>query len=272
VRERNDPTLARKVRALARGFHGTAGFYVCSLTGGSGAAWNARARFSAASTLKLAIATAVLAEYHGIPSPSSSVHELLVSMLDASDNSAANALEIWLGGSTSGGSAHIDSLMRSIGMTDSEMYGGYVVRTLSGLIPARVDEQPGFFEGKYTTASDLARLLRAVWLASGGLGPLRREEPGFTPADGRYLLWLLGHVSDSPKLDRVKQRNRGVTVLHKAGWIESVRHDAGLVFWPGGVFVASVLTWNPYGSGISADVLAGRVATLALGRLRRREG
>ena len=272
VHARNDPTLARKVRELARGFRGTAGLYVCSLTGGSGAAWNAKARFSAASTLKLAIATAVLAEYHGVPPPGSSVHELLVSMLRASDNAAANALEIWLGGSTSGGSARIDALMRSIGMTDTEMYGGYLVRTLSGGIPSRVERQPAWIDGKYTTASDLARLLRSIWLASGGHGPLRREQPGFTPADARYLLWVLGHVVDSPKLDRVERGNRGVTVLHKAGWIDTVRHDAGLVFWPGGVFVASVLTWNPYGAGVSADVLAGRVAALALGRLRRREG
>jgi len=191
VAEREDGELQRKLRKLGRDFGGTAGLYVCSLTGGSGAAWNARARFPAASTLKLAIATAVLAGYQGIPPPGSSLHGLLVSMLTYSDNAAANALEIWLAGSTSAGASRVNALMRSIGMTDSEMYGGYEVRTLSGRIPVDVDDQPAFGYGKYTTASDLAKLLRAVWLASGGIGPLRRTQPGFTTADGRYLLWLL---------------------------------------------------------------------------------
>jgi hypothetical protein len=162
--------------------------------------------------------------------------------------------------------------MRSVGMTDSEMYGGYAERTLSGRIPSQVDEQPAWGYGKHTTAADLAALLRSIWLASGGLGPLRHQQPGFTASDGRHLLWLLAHVQDVPKLDRVEKGNRGVTVLHKAGWINTGRHDAGLVFWPGGVFVAGVMTWNSWGVGISSDVLAGRLAALALGRLRGREG
>ena len=51
-------------------------------------------------------------------------------------------------------------------------------------------------------------------------------------------------------------------VLHKAGWISSARHDNGLVFWRGGVFVATVLTWR----GGGADELAGRVARTAYDR------
>lgn len=273
VAARNDPVLARKLRGLARDFRGTTGFYVQSLTGGGGAAWNAKAQFPAASTLKLAIATTVLAEHPGIPPPGSRVHELLRSMLTRSDNAAANALEVWLAGSTSAGSHQVNALMRSIGLVDSEMYGGYELRTLAGRIPIRVDEQPPFNYGKHTTAWDLSSLLRSVWLSSGSVdGPLRRAQAGFTAADGRYLLWLLAHVSDSPKLDRVRTGNPGVVVLHKAGWLNSGRHDAGLVFWRGGVFVASVMTWSSSGAGISADVLAGRCAEVVLARFRRREG
>ena len=272
VAARNDGVLARKVRVLARRFRGTTGVYVRSLTGGGGAAWNAKARFPAASTLKLAIAATVLAEHSGVPSPGSRIHDLLFTMLTRSDNASANALEVWLAGSTSTGSHRVNALMRSIGMTDSEMYGGYELRTLSGGIPVRVEEQPAWGYGKYTTAHDLATLLRAVWLASGGLGPLRREQPGFTAADGRYLLWLLAYVRDTPKLDLVRRGHRDVAVLHKAGWVNAGRHDAGLVFWNGGVFVAGVMTWSARGVGAAADVLAGRVASLTLERFRRREG
>ena len=193
-------------------------------------------------------------------------------MLWNSDNAAANAVEAWFGGSTSGGSALVNALMRSIGLTHTEMYGGYVIgtRLLAGPqpgIPARVDEQPWFGAGKKTTAHDLAGLARAVWLASGGLGALRRAQPGFTPADARYLLYLLARVQHGSKLARVVERAPDVVVAHKAGWIDSARHDAGLVFWRGGVFAVAVMTYRP-GAGRSSDVLAGRVAATALARFR----
>jgi len=261
-----DPALARRIRHLARSFHGTSGIYVQNLTDGAGAAWNASARFPAASTLKLAIATTVLASYHGVPPPGSYVDDLLRRMIAYSDNASANALEVWLGGSTSAGGAKVDGLMHSVGLRDTIMYGGYELGTFARRIPVRAEEQPSFGTGKYTTASDLSRLLRAVWLASDGRGPLHSS--AFTTADGRYLLWLLGHVQDAPKLDRILGRGNGLAVLHKAGWIDAARNDAGLVFWRGGVFVASVMTWRSGGAGISSDVLAGRCAAVALARFR----
>ena len=269
VRAREDPRLARRLRRLVRGYRGTAACYVESLTSGRGAAWNAKARFPAASTLKLAIAAAVLAEHDGIPSPRSYVGGQLREMIIPSDDAAANALEVWLAGSTSAGSHVVNGLMSSIGMTDSIMYGGYEVRSLSGPIPVQVDEAPAFGVGKYTTAVDMARLHRAIWLASANRGPLRRQQPGFTAADARHLLWLLAHVRDTPKLDWAVRDQPDVHVLHKAGWISSGRHDTGLVFWRGGVFVASVMTWRSSGAGPSSDVLAGRVAALSLERFRR---
>ena len=174
VRSRQDPVLARKLRGLARDYSGTAGVYVQSLTGGAGAAWNAKARFPAASTLKLAIAAAVLAEHSGIPPPGSSVNRLLHSMITRSDNASANALEIWLAGSTSAGSQRVNALMRSIGLTDSEMYGGYELRTLAARIPVRVEQQPAFGFGKHTTAFDMASLLRARLARFGLPRPVSR--------------------------------------------------------------------------------------------------
>ena len=162
--------------------------------------------------------------------------------------------------------------MRSLGLVDSLMYGGYEVRSLSARIPVRVDEQPSFGLGKYTTAWDMTSLWRAIWLASAGKGPLRSSQSGFTPGDARYLLWLTAHVRDEPKLDTTVRSGRGVEVLHKAGWINAARHDTGLVFWQGGVFVAGVMTYRSSGVALSSDRLAGRVTALALQRFRRTEG
>lgn len=272
VRSHLDTTLERKLTSGVRAYSGTAGYYVQSLTGGSGAAWNAKARFPAASTVKLAIAATVLAEYPGIPSPGSRIDGLLRAMIVPSDDSAANSLLVWLAGSTSSGAYRVNDLMRSIGLTDTLMYGGYATRTLSARIPRHVDETPAFGVGKYTTAWDMTSLWRALWLASGGIGPLRSSEPGLTSADARYLLWLTAHVRDQPKLDSTVGADRKVLVLHKAGWISAARHDTGLVFWEGGVFVAGVMTWRSYGVSASSDRLAGRVAATALRRFRRIEG
>ena len=73
----------------------------------------------------------------------------------------------------------------------------------------------------------------------------------------------MAHVREPGRLTRFMS---DASVLHKAGWIGVARHDSGLVYWSGGVFVATVLTWNPRGVGASSDVLAGRVAQASLGR------
>jgi beta-lactamase class A len=258
-----DGALARRIPTLARRFPGTAGVYVEDLARGAGAAWNARARFPAASTLKLAIAVEVLRTLAGKPARGSPADSLLRSMLERSDNEAANRLEASIGGTERGGSARVDALLRSLGLVDSEMYGGYLRETAGRRpIPVQANARPWFGAGKYTTARDLARLLTLVHLASGGKGLLADRYGGlFTAADARYLLYLLAHSTDHGKLDRFTPA--GTVVLHKAGWISSSRHDAGLVYWSGGVFVASVMTYGA-GVGVASDVLAGRVARAAL--------
>jgi hypothetical protein len=266
VAPRLQPTLSRRVRALVRAFPGTSGVYVQDLGSGEGAAWNARARFPAASTLKLAIAVAVLRSEARKPAALSRTERLLRELLVHSDNDAANSLLARIGGSW-----RVDETLRALGLHDSLMFGGYEVedvRVPSGTapIPVRLESAPSFGPGKYSSAWDLARLARAVHLASGGRGEL--PALGVSPPEARHLLWLLAQVQDRGKLGRFV--GGSASVLHKAGWLPTVRHDSGLVFWRDGVFVASVLTWNPRGVGVAADVLAGSVARSALDVFRAR--
>jgi hypothetical protein len=258
-----DGRLDAPVRSLARSFPGTSALFVEDLVTGRGAAWNARARFPAASTLKVAIAVAALHAHAGKPEPGSYLDSLLRRTLIDSDNGAANALE-----ATFGGGSRVDELLRGIGLVDTWMGGGYLREPAARApIPARVESQPSFGCCKYTTAADLARLFTYVHLAAGGRGPLiRRYGHDFTPSDARYLLYLLAGVADRGKLGRFLAGGP-YALIHKAGWISSARHDAGLVYWPGGVFVAAVMTWGS-GVGVSSDVLAGRVAKTTLARLR----
>jgi hypothetical protein len=56
--------------------------------------------------------------------------------------------------------------------------------------------------------------------------------------------------------------------MHKAGWVDAARHDAGLIAWRGGLYVAAVMTYRSSGAGVHADVLAGAIADAALRRFR----
>jgi hypothetical protein len=263
-----DPILERRIKELVRDFPGPAGVFVQDLRSGRGAAWNARARFEAASTLKLGIALEVLRVLHGKPPPGSELATLFHRMLVYSDNQAANDLEIWLGGSTVAGGVRVNATLQALGLNGSHMYGGYLVGTAAGRpIPLRVENQPPYFTfGKYTTAWDLARLHRLFHRAAVGTGALMRLPGEFTPSDARYLLYTLAHVQDPGKLDRYIADDPGVSVLHKAGWITHARHDSALVFWRQGAFVVTVMTWNWGEASASSDVLAGRVARAALRR------
>jgi hypothetical protein len=265
VRGTLDGPLAKKVRALAGSFPGTSALYVEDLVTGRGASWNAKARFPAASTLKLAIALEALRVHTGKPEVGSSLDLLLRHMLLESDNDAANAIE-----STFGGGPRVDDLLRGLGLGDTWMAGGYLHGTpVLPPIPVRIESRPSFGCCKYTTAFDLARLLTYLHLAAGGRGPLiARYGSSFTASDARYLLYLLVHVPDRGKLGRYLGGGP-YTLAHKAGWITTARHDVGLVYWPGGVFVAAVMT---YGSGVGteSDVLTGRSARAVLLRLQQR--
>jgi beta-lactamase family protein len=262
-----DPGLAREVGRLVDGFPGTSAVYVENLATGAGAAWNARARFPAASTVKLAIAIEVLRVLDARPPPLSDEARLLELMLVHSDNEAANELLEWLGGSDEGGASQVNELLAALDLEDSRLYGGFLVAGGRAPIPLTVESEPTFV-GKYTTAWDLARLHRAVHLAARGRGPLSTPGGSFTAADARYLLWILAHSADRGKIDRYVADE--AVVAHKAGWITEARHDSGLVYSEAAVFVVSVMTWTRGEAGDASDDLAGRVAEAALERFRAR--
>ena len=199
----HDGALQLLVGRLARGFPGTSGVYVEDLVSGRGASWNARARFPAASTLKVAVAITALRWYAGKPARGSRLDSVLRRMLLESDNDAANEAE-----ATFGGGSRVDEVLRAIGIGDTWMGGGYLHGTAyRPPIPLRVESQPSFPCCKYTTAWDLARLFGDLHLAAAGDGPLIADLGStFTASDARYLLYLLAHVPDRGKLGRYLAR------------------------------------------------------------------
>ena len=142
-------------------------------------------------------------------------------MLIYSDSKAANRLLVQIGGSTSGGSARVNAAMRTLGLTNTDMYGGYIVETEQA--------EPSFI-GKRTTAWDLARLDRQLHLAAIAKGLLIARFAG-VHADGSLSPVRPGPRARAGRLTRFLS---GASVLHKAGWIGVARHDSGLVYWSGG--------------------------------------
>ena len=195
--------LARTVRSLVGAHGGTAGVYVQDLRTGRGASWNARARFPAASTLKLAIAVTVMRSLDGKPAERTELARLLGQMLILSDNAAANELEVWLAGSTSAGSARVNETMRALGLNDSLMYGGY--ETTRRRRRRRADSDPDR-EPAGVRARQVHDRLGSRPARPGGLSRGRGQGPaaalGVSGSEARYLLWLLAQVTDRGKLDR----------------------------------------------------------------------
>jgi hypothetical protein len=260
---------------------GVRAVWMRGMASGDAASYNAGARFTAASTLKLAILMTSLAHNSRNPvnGPVWSAYKRMV--LD-SDNASANTVEVQMAGSTSAGSAMVNALCRELGCRDTDMYGGYstslarYVRTGGGITrpapaaraagtvpPVRIDRRPfiGVY-GKHTTAHDLGALASALVEAAGGRGKASRA--GISRHEARVAIYLLIHA----RYTGTVRANVGDVVGHKAGWLGGVEHDAALVFTQRGTVVTVIMS---QGSGVGPSGTgryAGRVLQLALPRIR----
>ena len=265
-------------------FGGTSAVYVENLATGAGAAWNARAAFPGASSLKLAVAVAALARTAGTPAPGTTLDLLLRRMLIYSDNEAANATEAYFGGSTLGGSSRRerdDALARA---RRHRHVRRLRARTTVGARRRSRRRHPADAStasrsgaaGRGRARTTSASLLRAVWLASGGPRPAPRRAAGLhagrcplpaLPArarrgsrQARPLRGAAARRARAPQ-GRLDHRRRGTTT--------------GIVLWPGGALLVTVMTYRASGAGVASDVLAGRGRrgrAAALPRLRSRTG
>jgi beta-lactamase class A len=260
---------------------GVRAVWMRGLASGDAASYNAGARFTAASTLKLGILMASLAHNRQNPvgGPVWSSYKRMV--LD-SDNVAANSVEVQMGGSTSGGSSMVNGLCRQLGCRDTDMYGGYTPnssrpipvlarmvtspaapRAAATVPPVRTERSPSIGAyGKHTTAHDLGVLASTLVEAGGGRGKARRA--GISRHEARVAIYLLIHA----RYRGLVRPNVHNVVGHKSGWLGGVEHDAALVFTPQGTVVTVIMSQGG-GVGLSGSGrYAGRVLKLALARLR----
>jgi beta-lactamase class A len=261
---RTDLTVQRGLKRIDG--PGVRAVWMRGMASGNAASYNAGARFTAASTLKLAILMTSLAHNDRRP-VAGPVWGAYRRMVIDSDNASANAVEVQMAGSTSAGSAMVNRFCRAVGCRDTEMYGGYELTTArraaaADIPPVRVEQRPSLpGPGKYTTAHDLGVLLASLVDAAAGRGKARRE--GITRHEARVAIRLLLEAR-YPGVIRPNVRD---AVGHKAGWLGGVEHDAALIFDARGTIVAVVMS---QGGGVGATATrtyARRVLALALKRL-----
>jgi hypothetical protein len=261
---------------------GVRAVWMRGMASGDAASYNAGARFTAASTLKLGILMTSLA--HNSRNPvNGPVWGAYKRMVLDSDNASANVVEVQMGGSTSGGSAMVNAFCRRLGCRDTDMYGGYIPNTgfarfvrsevapttdvvprAAGTVPpVRTERSPGIGTyGKHTTAHDLGLLAAGLVEAAGGRGAARRQ--GISRHEARVAIYLLIHA----RYTGLVRPNVRDVVGHKAGWLGGVEHDNALIFTPRGTVVAVIMSQGG-GVGLSGSGrYAGRVLRLALARVR----
>lgn len=171
-------------------------------------------RVTAASTLKAGIVAAALARDRG--TVDASLYALAEPAIVASSNDAANAVLIRVGGgSAARGTARVNALFRSAGMTATSLDGPYRTASFPGSGASR----------KFTSADDLRRLALLIYrAASTGDGALARA--GLGRHDARVLLGLLLRAT-YPGLVRPVVAG---PVGHKAGWLDAVQNDLAVAF------------------------------------------
>ena len=120
------PSVQRRLKGIDG--PGVRAVWMRGMASGDAASYNAGARFTAASTLKLGILMTSLA--HNSRNPvNGPVWGAYKRMVLDSDNASANSVEVQMGGSTSGGSAMVNAFCRRLGCRDTDMYGGYIPNT-----------------------------------------------------------------------------------------------------------------------------------------------
>ncbi len=225
---RPDPTLARRLAAVAARANGAVGIWIHELGSGRYAAVQPDTRFAAASTVKLG---ALVAGLRASLQPERNRWWYDVRQIGFwSSNLAANRLLAGLGyGSVADG-------LRRLGMTSSTYPGPYRATTAY---------RPPGPHTRVTTARDLGRALHRLHAAAHGdaravgqLGLSRRQA----------ILGLRVLASSQPVADNAglfRPWLPGATVAEKNGWLSDTRTTASIVYRGGRATIVVVELYRP---------------------------
>jgi len=228
--------LAEELRALEKSFGGRFGFMAKNLRTGEVIAWKAEDKFPTASLIKLPVmveyfyqaaagrldplqkVTLAPGEVRGgsgllqlfAPGPEVRLIDAVLLMIVVSDNTASNLLLDRLG------LPAINALLKHLGATRTALNRRFM-------------QVPGPAGDNVTTASDCARILRALWEGRVVQGTWREE-----------ALETLRRQQYREKIPMMLPL--GAVVGNKTGELDGVRHDIAVVENRGRAWVLAVLT------------------------------
>lgn len=211
--------------------------------------------FDAASTIKIAIATAYF-RYYDLPLDEES-DRWLAQMITQSGNDPANWLMEEM--DFSYGPSLVTDTLFDLGLNSSYIVAWFenprrfttpeqLIVAIPPATPANrrsdVNTRPNNLNE--TTASDLGALLADLYACSSGGGALLAAFPEeLKPSECRYVLDLLAQNKIAWLLEASVPE--GTRVAHKHGWTQSPLNfisDAGIIYSPGGDYVLSLFLWN----------------------------
>lgn len=230
-----DGSWQRSLRLAAARFRGTSGIWTHQLATGQAATWNAGARFSAASTVKLGVMVEALRRAGATPEVAPTAADV-AAIGGWSSNLAVNRL---LPGS--GGALGAQESLIRMGTTSTTFTGGYKVATARP--PVRAVAQPPLSSRRVTTAADLGAVMAMLHRAALG-EPAALDATRMTIPQARLALGTL--LNSDPRdgnAGLIRQAfGSSVPIAQKNGWLSSSQHTAAIVYTRRGPLVVVVLT------------------------------
>jgi len=258
--ERSDRVLAGRLAAIAAGFNGFSGVWTYDFRSGRTAGWNDRARFPAASTVKLGVLAAALNLAGARPERSRLTHDLRTMSTWSSNLAANRLLRLLGGGSTERGQARVEATLRQMGATRSTYTGEYRVGTSANSAGAPVDTEPPLVSSRTTTAEDLGLVFSTLHsAATGERAALARARLSRHQARVGLAFLLKSLASGDNRGPLRPSIPPGLPVASKQGWISTARHSATIIYTRKGPLVLVLLTYREALPLVDAEKLGRRV-------------
>ncbi|MFN3980800.1 MAG: serine hydrolase [Caldilinea sp.] len=227
---------------------------VIDLQHGDAASVDGDAAFSAMSTLRLALAAAVMEKLpNGVAADdpdAQQVGQWLDRALGKDPNEPANAALTWLGdGSTAVGAQRLTAFVRSLGLENTFTQGEFGGTAQTPITtPSNRRERPNTRPdaNMQTTPEDMAALLAAIYQCTQHVGILRERYPDtITPDECATILFYMTHNELRDPIWRGLPDWDERWIVHRHGFSSAQQGAVALVWGPTGPYVISVYVFNP---------------------------
>lgn len=245
--------LAAILDSYTADFPGFAAIYLHDLTTDAEAVVDPDVAFSGMSTMKIAIALAVMEKLDGgiqADDPvSADVGQWLDYALGESNNYAANQLLRWLGdGDIGSGARRLTDFMRDLGFTSTYMQSGYDVDVSLPEIPTpgnqRDDWDTNPDSNIQSTPREMGRILSAIYQCMQGEGMLIERYSTITSDECETILFYMTHDEFQEMIWGGLPDKGERWIVHKHGFAYESHSDVALIWGPTGPYVLSIFFYR----------------------------